>query len=44
MYLSKKYRVKITKIGVIKGTEYCYFSNNKQYNPKVSGYDHFKEK
>jgi len=44
MYLSKKYRVKITKIGVIKGTEHCYFSNNKQYNPKVSGYDHFKEK
>ena len=42
--LSEKSKIKITKIGVIKGTGYCYFSKNKQYYPKVSGYDHFKER
>ena len=42
--ISNKYKTKITKIGVIKSTKYRYFLNNKQYDPKVSGYDHFKGK
>ena len=42
--ISKKYKTKITKIGVINSTECSYFLNNKVYKPKVSGYDHFKEK
>ena len=43
-YISDKYKIKITKIGVIKSTKYRYFLNNKQYNLKVSGYDHFRGK
>ena len=39
-----KHKIKITKIGVIKSTGYRYSLNSKQYNPKVSGYDHFKGK
>ena len=42
--ISKKYKTKITKIGAIKSTGYSYFLNNQEYKPKVSGYDHFKEK
>ena len=42
--ISKKHKTKITRIGVIKSTECSYFLNNKEYKPKVSGYDHFKEK
>ena len=42
--ISNKYKTKITKIGVIKSTKYRYFLNNKQYDPKVSGYDHFNGK
>ena len=41
-HISDKYKIKITKIGVIKSTKYRYFLKNKQYNPKVSGYDHFR--
>ena len=43
-YISEKYKIKITKIGVIKGTDCCFYFNNKQYTPKVSGYDHFRKK
>ena len=42
--ISNKHKIKITRIGVIKSTEYRYSLNSKQYNPKVSGYDHFKGK
>ena len=42
--ISKKYKTQITKIGVIKSTEYSYFLNNQEYKPKVSGHDHFEEK
>ena len=39
-----KYNIKITRIGVIKSIGYRYSLNSKQYNPKVTGYDHFKGK
>ena len=42
--ISNKYKIKITKIGVIKSTKCRYFLNNKEYDPKVTGYDHFKRK
>jgi thiamine-monophosphate kinase len=42
--ISNKYKIKITRIGVIKSVGYRYSLNSKQYNPKVSGYDHFKGK
>ena len=42
--ISNKYNIKITRIGVIKSTGYRYSLNSKQYNPKVTGYDHFKGK
>jgi thiamine-monophosphate kinase len=42
--ISNKYNIKITRIGAIKSTGYRYSLNNKQYNPKVTGYDHFKGK
>mgnify|MGYP005689338011 FL=1 len=42
--ISNKYNIKITRIGVIKSTGYRYSLNSKKYNPKVTGYDHFKGK
>ena len=42
--ISNKHKIKITKIGVVKSTKYRYFLHKKQYDPKVSGYDHFKAK
>ena len=42
--ISNKHNIKITKIGVIKSTGYRYSLNSKKYNPKVTGYDHFKGK
>ena len=42
--LSDKYKLRITKIGIIKKSKFSYLAENKKYIPKESGFDHFKSK
>ena len=42
--ISDKYNLRITNIGIIKKTKYCYYSNNQKYTPSETGFDHFTNK
>ncbi len=41
--ISKKYKLKITKVGTIKQSGFSYISSGKAFKPSVLGFDHFKE-
>ena len=41
--ISKKYKLKITKVGVMKQSGYSYTTSGKTYKPSVHGFDHFKD-
>ena len=41
--ISKKYKLKITKVGVMKQSGYSYTTSGKAYKPSVHGFDHFKD-
>ena len=41
--ISKKYKLKITRVGVMKQSGYSYTASGKAYNPTVFGFDHFKD-
>ena len=42
--ISANHELKITKIGIIKKSNFRYYSNNQIYHPKECGFDHFKSK
>ena len=41
--ISKKYKLKITRVGVMKQSGYSYTASGKTYKPSVHGFDHFKD-